>query len=85
MILAFQGNRTITYEILDKGENVDGDCFKRFLKRTLRPALTCSHILHPIIIMDNARPHYHQDVMDYIDRREWEILDHSSYNPDMNP
>lgn len=85
MILALQGNRTLTYEILDKGETVDGDRFKRFLSRTLRPALIRAHILHPIILMDNARPHYHQFVRDYIDRRGRQILDHSSYSPDMNP
>jgi hypothetical protein len=69
MILALQGNRTLTYEILAKGETVDEERFKRFLTRNVRPALIRAHIVHPIILMDNARPHYHQVVRDYLDRR----------------
>jgi histone-lysine N-methyltransferase SETMAR len=85
MILALQGNRVLTYEILAKGETVDGERFKRFLVRNLRPALIRALISHPIILMDNARPHYHQVVRDYLERRGWEILHHSPYSPDMNP
>jgi transposase len=84
-IFALQGNRTLTYEILAKGETVDGNSFKRFLTRKMRPALIRARILHPIILMDNARPHYHQVIRDNMDRRGWEILDHSPYSPDMNP
>jgi hypothetical protein len=69
IILALQGNRTLTYEILAKGETASVDRFKRFLTRNVRRTLVRADILHPIILMDNARPHYHQVVRDYLDRR----------------
>jgi histone-lysine N-methyltransferase SETMAR len=36
-------------------------------------------------LMDNARPHYHRVVTDYLMRRDWEVLEHHAYSPDMNP
>jgi hypothetical protein len=58
MILAVHGHRIIAYDILAKGETVDGQRFKRFLIERLRPKLIQLRIRDPIILMDNARPHF---------------------------
>jgi transposase len=85
MILAVHNHRVIAYDILDEGETVDGDRFKRFLIGTLRPKLTQARVDNPVILMDNARPHYHRVVTDFLMRRDWEVLKHPAYSPDMNP
>jgi hypothetical protein len=35
--------------------------------------------------MDNAKPHYHEIVTNFLVERKWEILEHPAYSPDMNP
>ena len=85
MILATHNHRVIVYDILAEGETVDGNRFRRFLIEKLRPQLIKHNIKHPVILMDNARPHYHRVVLDYLERRDWEILEHPAYSPDMNP
>jgi hypothetical protein len=35
--------------------------------------------------MDNVRPYYHHVILDYLERHYWEIFEHTSYSPDMNP
>jgi transposase len=85
MILAVQGHKVIAHDILPEGETVDGQRFKRFLIESLRPKLIKAGIRHPIILMDNARPHFHRVVKDYMERHDWELMDHPPYSPDMNP
>jgi histone-lysine N-methyltransferase SETMAR len=85
MILAVQGHKVIAHNILPKGEPVDGQRFRRFLIESLRPKLIQAGIQHPVILMDNARPHYHHIVTEYLQRRDWDVLDHPPYSPDMNP
>ena len=85
MTLAVQDHKVIAHDILPEGETVDGQCFKRFLIESLRPKLIQAGIHHPVILMDNARPHYHHIVTEYLQRRDWDILDHPPYSPDMNP
>ncbi len=85
MILATHNHRVIAYDILGEGETVDGNRFRRFLIERLRPQFIKHNIKHPVILMDNARPHYHRVVLDYMGRHDWEILEHPPYSPDMNP
>jgi transposase len=85
MILAVYNHRVIAYDILGEGETVDGNRFKRFLIETLRPKLIQVRVDNPVILMDNAKPHYHRVVTDFLMRRDWEVLEHPAYSPDMNP
>jgi hypothetical protein len=85
MILAVHNHRVIAYDILGEGETVDGNRFKRFLIETLRPKLIQARVDNPLILMDNARPHYHRVVTDYLMRLDVEVLEHHAYSLDMNP
>ena len=49
----------------------------------LRPKLIQAGIHYPVILMDNAKPHH--IVTEYLQRRDWDTLDHPPYSLDMNP
>ncbi len=85
MILAVQGHKVIAHDILPQGETVDGQRFRCLLIESLRLKLIQAGIHHPVILMDNAKPHYHHIVTEYLQRRDWDVLDHPPYSPDMNP
>ncbi len=40
---------------------------------------------NPIILVVNAKPHYHSSVREYLERSGLEALQHPAYSPDMNP
>lgn len=84
-IIAVHQHHVIAYEILAIKETVDGQRFKQFLITKLRPKLLLCGLRDPVILMDNARAHYKDVVIDYMERHGWEILDHPAYSPDMNP
>ncbi len=50
-------------------------CFQKCIEKIGRPT-----ILH-----DNARPHKHLLVKEFLQEHGWEKLDHSSYSHDMSP
>jgi hypothetical protein len=66
-------------------EKLDGQRFRHFLIESLRPKLIQAGIHHPVILRNNAKPHYHHIVTEYLQRRDWDVLDHPPYSPDMNP
>jgi transposase len=66
-------------------ETLDGNRFKQFLIEKLRPQFIEHDVKHPVILIDNARPHYYRVVLDYLKRHDWGILERPAYSPDMNP
>ena len=39
----------------------------------------------PIILHDNARPHKHRLVREFLQEHRWEELEHPPFGPDMSP
>jgi hypothetical protein len=66
MMLAVQSHKVIAHDILPQGETVDGQRFRRFLIESLCPNLIQTGIHHPVILMNNAKPHYHHIVTEYL-------------------
>jgi histone-lysine N-methyltransferase SETMAR len=81
------GVQHITY--WDKGETVDNisyvnDCLKPLVKviNKQRPAYGCKNLkFHH----DNARPHVHQNVVNYLKEQNFILMDHPPYSPDLAP
>jgi transposase len=84
-VVAFYDHRVLTYEVLNGGETMTGVRFQAFLQNSLYPVIRRRHIQHPIILMDNARPHFANVVTEYMDLREWELLRQDPYSPDQQP
>ena len=84
-MVAFYDHRVLTYEVLEDGETMTGNRFQTFLQNSLYPVIRRRHIQHPIILMDNARPHFANVVTEYMDLREWELLRQDPYSPDQQP
>jgi len=85
LIVAFYQDRILSYQVLPKNTNVNGDVFFTFLSDYVWPSVHEYTIHKPIILMDNAKPHFNQLVMDFLVGRKWETLEHPAYSPDMNP
>ena len=85
LIVAFYQDRILSYQVLPKNTNVNGEVFYLFLSDYVWPSVHEYAIHKPIILMDNAKPHYHEIVMNFLVERKWEILEHPAYSPDMNP
>ncbi len=76
MIVAFYQNRVLSYQILPKYQTVNKDIYVQFLERVILAYIQRHRIRHPIILHDNARPHKHQNVKDFLTRHRWEELKH---------
>lgn len=85
MIVALWKKQIFTYEILAEGQTVDGIVYLNFLEHRVLPEVARRKIARPIILHDNARPHKHRIVREFLQEKRWEVLDHPSYSPDMSP
>jgi hypothetical protein len=85
MIVALWRKQVLTYEILPKGQTVDNVVYLNFLERRVLPEVHRKKFGRPIILHDNARPHKHRLVREFLQEHRWEELEHPSYNPDMSP
>jgi hypothetical protein len=85
LIVAFYQDRILTYQVLPKNTNVNEEVFFKFLSDYVWPSVHEYAIHKPIILMDNAKPHYNEMVMNFLVERKWEILEQPAYSPDMNP
>jgi len=85
MIVAFHENRVFGYQILPKNTNVNFEIKINFLNEVIRPGIKRKRIRSPIILHDNARPHKHKKVKEFLNSHRWEELKHPSYSPDLNP
>lgn len=85
MIVALWRKQVLTYEILPKGQTVDNMVYLNFLERRVVPEVQRKKIGRPIILHDNARPHKHRLVREYLQEHRWEELEHPPFSPDMSP
>ena len=85
MILALWKKQVLAYEILPKGMTVDHNVYLRFLERRVLPEVEKKKFGRPIILHDNAKPHKHRLVREFLQAKRWEELDHPPYSPDMSP
>ena len=88
LLIAFTPNKRISVSALPYGENVDGDLYMDFVRRTgdkwrtLRSnpvTLNCLVWQH-----DNARPHTKNEVKSFFQGRGVELLSQPPYSPDLN-
>ena len=85
MIVALWKKQVFTYEILPNGQTVDSGVYLKFLERRVLPEVTRKKMAKPIILHDNARPHKHRIVREFLQENRWEELEHPPYSPDMSP
>ena len=80
----------IYYELLQPGETITGDLYRRQLMRLnralqeKRPQYKDRHD-KVILLHDNARPHVSKVVKTYLETLKWEVLPHPPYSPDIAP
>lgn len=85
MILALWKKQVLTYQILPKEQTVDNVVYLNFLERRVLPEVERKKSGRPIILHDNARPHKHRLVREFLQAHRWEELEHPPYSPDMSP
>jgi hypothetical protein len=85
MIVALWKKQVITYEILREGQTVNHLVYLNFLERRVLPEVNRKKFGRPIILHDNARPHKHRVIREFLQEKRWEELEHPSFSPDMSP
>ena len=85
MIVALWKSQVFTYEILPDGTTVDHVAYLNFLERRVLPEVNRRKMGRPIILHDNAKPHKHRLVREFLQEKRWEELEHPPYSPDMSP
>ena len=85
MIIVLSGQEILTYSILPKGKTVDHQVYLEFLTTRVEPEVRRRHMGRPYILHDNASPHKHRLVRQFLQAKKWEELDHPPYSPDMSP
>ena len=85
MIVALWKKTIIAYTILPKNTKVDNVVYLDFLEHRLLPEVERKKFGRPIILHDNARPHIHHSVRQFLQAKRWEVLEHPPYSPDMSP
>lgn len=85
MIVALWKKQVITYEILREGQTVNRFVYLNFLERRVLPEVNRKKFGCPIILHDNARPHKHRVIQEFLQEKRWEELEHPSLSPDMSP
>ena len=87
-IVAYYIDGVILHHAVPPRKTINTAYYSMILKHHLRPALRRIRrhlvIQYPIIFHDNARSHT-AAVTDLLRRRQWEILQHPPYSPDMSP
>ena len=85
MIVALWRTQVLAYQILPKGITVDHFVYLNFLEHRLLPEVEKKKFGRPIILHDNARPHKHRIVREFLQAKRWEELEHPPYSPDIRP
>ena len=85
----FKSDGVVHISYLDKGETID---HKKYLTSCLKPLVSTLNKRRPIsgtknlkFHHDNARPHVHKSVITYLKSKEFIIMDHPPYSPDLAP
>ena len=87
-IVAYDIDGIILHHAVLPRQTVNAAYYCRFLQHHLCPMLRRKQHLvvqNPIILHDNARSHTAAAVTDLFCRRQWEILEHPLYSPNMSP
>ena len=66
MIVALHKKQILTYEILPEGQTVDSIAYLNFLERRVLPEVNRKKFGRPIILHDNARPHKHRIIKEFL-------------------
>jgi hypothetical protein len=74
MILALWKKQVFTCEILPEGSTVDSVAYLNFLERRVLPEVNRKKFGRPIILHDNARPHKHRIIREFLQEKRWEEL-----------
>lgn len=74
--VAVHRNQIIAWDNLNRDETMNSIKFLEFLQNVLAPAIRRIRLRHPIILMDNSRVHFTDEILEYIDAQGWEILEH---------
>lgn len=85
MIVALWKKQVLTYQILPAGTTVDSIVYLNFLEHLVLPEVVRKKMARPIILHDNARPHKHRIIAEFLQEKRWEELEHPPYSPDMSP
>ena len=85
MIVALWKKEILTYEILPEDTTVDAVAYLDFLERRVLPEVERKKFGRPLLLHDNARPHKHRIIREFLQQKRWEELDHPAYSPDMSP
>jgi len=80
----------VYHELLQPSETITGERYRlqlTRLNRALKEKRPEWENRHDKIILqhDNARPHVHGSVKNYLERVNWEVLPHPPYSPDIAP
>src|ERR1700733_8285494 len=75
MIVALWKSEVIAYQILEEGNTVDSINYLNFLEHRLLPEGTRKKFWGPMNLHDNARPHKHRIVREFLEEKRWEELD----------
>ncbi len=76
MTIAIYQDEIITWDFLPRGQTMNGSLFLTFLQNVLKPVIDRRRIRNPIILMDNARVHFTENVQTYIREQHWMVLPH---------
>jgi len=85
MIVALWQKQVFTYEILPAGQTVNNEVYLNFLERLVLPEVNKKKFGRPIILHDNATPHKHRVIREFLQEHRWEELEHPSFSADMSP
>jgi hypothetical protein len=85
MVVALWRRQILTYQILPEGETMDSVKYLHFLENYVVPEIEKKKFGRPYLLHDNARPHKHRIIMEFLQEKRWEELDHPAYSPDMSP
>jgi transposase len=86
--IAFTGNGKVNMDTTERNETIDSERYVQFIKqtgdrwRTLHSDPT--HLSDLIWMQDNARPHTAAATMEFLRRRNIQLMGQSPYSPDFN-
>ncbi len=75
----------VFWELLPENQTINAERYRDFLDRRISDWAMANHVAEPIILHDNARPHKAQIVRELLESKNWTLLPHPAYSPDMNP
>ena len=78
-------DRIAFWELMPPKTTVNGEVYRDFLKHHIRKWACGRDLLYLWIHQDNARPHKHQLVKQYLEENKTHSWPHPAYSPDISP